>query len=232
MKRFYKVVDTAADAAAGHAVRVDGKPVRTPARNVLAVPTAALASAVAGEWDAQGEQLAPATMPLTRLVTTTLDLMPARRADAVAEAVAYAGTDLLCYRASDPDTLTARQRAAWQPWLDWAERHLDARLVVTHGIDPVPQPEAALDTLRRTVERLDDWRLVGLHATATLTGSLILALAVERGALGAGDAFEAALLDDLYEIERWGEETTQQERHASLRRDLGAATTYLRLLEA
>ena len=229
MKRFYAAVDTAPEAV-GHVVRLDGRPLRTPARNALALPTLALAEAVAKEWRGQGEEVAPATMPLMRLATTALDLMPGRRGDAVDEAAGYAGTDLLCYRTPEPEALASRQRATWQPWLDWAERQYDARLIVTDTVDPLPQPEAALQALRRAVERLDDWRLVGLHAAATLTGSLILALALERQLLDAPRAFEAALLDELFEIERWGEETLQRQRHANLRRDLEAAAKYLRLL--
>jgi chaperone required for assembly of F1-ATPase len=231
MKRFYAAVDTAPEAV-GHVVRLDARPVRTPARNALAIPSLALAEAVAEEWRRQGEEIAPDTMPLTRLATTVLDLMPARREDAVEEAAGFAGTDLLCYRAAAPQVLSARQRAAWQPWLDWAERQYDARLIVTDTVDPLPQPEAALQALRRAVERLDDWRLVGLHAATTLTGSLVLALALERQALDTARAFETALLDELFEIERWGEETMQQRRHARLRTDLEAAATYLRLLVA
>lgn len=231
MKRSYTAADVVPHTgAAGHVVRLDGKPVRTPARNDLAVPTAALARAVAAEWDAQGERVEPASMPLTRLATTALDLMPTRRGDAVEEAAGYAATDLLCYRAAGPANLAALERDGWQPWLDWAERQYDARLAVATGIDPLPQPAPALSALRRAAEALDDWRLVGLHAAATLTGSLVLALALERGAIDADRAFAAAMLDELYEIERWGEEATQRQRHASLRRDLEAAETHLRLL--
>jgi chaperone required for assembly of F1-ATPase len=229
MKRFYTTVDTAPDAGR-HLVRLDGRPVRTPARHALALPTAALAEAVAAEWRAQGEEVDAASMPLTKLATTVLDLMPARRGDAVAEACGYADTDLLCYRASAPPVLAERQRARWQPWLDWAERHHDARLALAPTLDPVPQPAPALAALRLAVERLDDWRLVGLHAATALTGSLVLALALERGDLDAERAFATALLDELFEIEQWGEEETQRRRHAALRRDLEAAERYLRLL--
>jgi len=229
VKRFYKTVDTVPEGPS-HVVRLDTRPVRTPARKPMALPTPALAEAVAAEWRAQGEEIVPATMPLTRLATTALDLMPARRQDAVAEAAGYAGTDLLCYRAADPESLVSRQHDTWQPWLDWAERHHEARLIVTRSIDPVPQPETALVALRHAVEQLDDWRLVGLHAAATLSGSVILALALETGEIDAHRLFETALLDELYEIERWGEEQQQRQRHANLRRELDAAERFLRLL--
>lgn len=233
MKRFYTAVDTAPDEEDGrrHVVRLDGRPVRTPARHALALPNPALAEAVAAEWRAQEREVDAAAMPLTKLATTVVDLMPGRRADAVAEAAGYAGTDLLCYRASHPAPLAARQRAAWQPWLDWAERRYDARLAVAHTVDPVPQPEQATAALHAAVDRLDDWRLVGLHAATTLTGSLVLALALERGELDTERALNAALLDELFEVEQWGEEEGQRRRHAALRRDLEAAGSYLRLLE-
>jgi chaperone required for assembly of F1-ATPase len=229
VKRFYRTVDTVPEGV-GYVVRLDERPVRTPARHVLTLPTSALAETVAQEWRGQNEEIVPAAMPLTRLATTTLDLMPGRRGDAVDEAAGYAGTDLLCYRAADPRTLVERQEAAWQPWLDWAQRQHDATLIVAHTIDPLQQPATALLALRGAVERLDDWRLVGLHAAATLTGSLVLALALEGGLIDAGRLFEAALLDELYEIERWGEEPQQRQRHANLRRDLEAAERFLRLL--
>lgn len=229
MRRFWREVAVAAEGA-GFAPALDGRPVRTPERRPLVVPTVALAKAVAEEWRAQGTEIVPASMPLTRLATTVVDLMPARRADAIAEAAGYAGTDLLCHRAAEPAELVARQRALWQPWLDWALRQHDARLVPQAGVVAAPQPTASLDRLRAAVERLDDWRLVGLHAATTLTGSLVLGLALEHGAIRGDAAFAAALLDELWTIERWGEEPEQQRRHARLRRDLEAAERFLRLL--
>jgi chaperone required for assembly of F1-ATPase len=142
----------------------------------------------------------------------------------------YAGTDLLCYRADHPANLVARQAAAWQPWLDWAEQQHDARLVPASGIMPVAQPEPALRALHAAVERLGDWRLVGLHAATTLLGSLVLGLAFERGAIDSEQAFTTALLDELFEMEQWGEDDEQIRRHARIRADLVAADRYLRLL--
>ena len=229
MKRFYQdvVVGTEAD---GFTVLLDGKPLRTPARRVLILPTPELAEAVADEWRQQGETLQPLAMRVTKLATTAVDLMPARRGDAIEEVAGYAATDLLCHRAPHPSNLVARQATAWQPWLDWAERQHDARLVPANGIMPVAQPEPALRALRAAVERLGDWRLVGLHAATTLLGSLVLGLAFERGVLDSETAFTTALLDELFEIEQWGEDEEQTRRHVRLRADLAAADRYLRLL--
>jgi chaperone required for assembly of F1-ATPase len=231
VKRFYAAVTTGATRA-GFGILLDGRPVRTPARNELAVPTRLLAEAVAGEWRSQGEQVDPDTMRLTRLATSVVDLMPARRADVVAEAAAYAGTELLCYRATSPTSLVERQADTWQPWLDWAERQYDARLQPVSGIMPAAQSETALKALRAAVDRLDDWRLIGLHAAATLLGSLVLALALERSVITAEGAFAAGLLDELFAIEQWGEDAEQTRRHARLRLDLAAAERFLALLRA
>ena len=197
---------------------------------MLILPTQALAEAVAEEWRQQGETLEPQGMRVTRLAITAIDLMPGRRGDAVEEVAGYAGTDLLCYRADHPANLVARQTAAWQPWLDWAEQQHDARLVPASGIMPVAQPEPALRALHAAVERLGDWRLVGLHAATTLLGSLVLGLAFERGAIDSEQAFTTALLDELFEMEQWGEDDEQIRRHARIRADLVAADRYLRLL--
>ena len=231
MRRFYQEVVTRAEGP-GFLVLLDGKPVRTPARRLLALPNPLLAEAVAAEWAAQQEAIDAGSMRLTKLATTAIDLMSERRGDAVAEAAGYGGTDLLCYRASSPQSLAERQARTWQPWLDWAERQYDARLVPAAGVMPAEQDPVALRALRTAIERLDDWRLVGLHAAVTTTGSLVLGLAIERGALAAAAAFDAALLDELFEIEQWGEDAEQSARHARLRADLEAAERYLALLSA
>ena len=229
MKRFYATAAIGRDDG-GYTVLLDRRPVRTPARALLVVPSEALAGAVAAEWAAQPEQIDTRVMRLTRLATTVLDLMPARRGDAIEEVSRYGGTDLLCYRAASPASLVARQTAAWQPWLDWAERRFDAKLRPVVGVMPTSQDDLALRALRAAVNRLDDWRLVGLHAVTTATGSLVLGLAMERAELAAARAFEVALLDELYEIEQWGEDAEQSARHARLRADLLAAQCFLELL--
>ncbi|MCX8100205.1 MAG: ATP12 family protein [Geminicoccaceae bacterium] len=230
MRRFYREV-TVEPGEAPVAVLLDGRPLKTPARQALRLPTRPLAEAVAAEWAAQGEQITPPTMPLTRLAVTATDLMPARRADAIEEVVGYAATELLCYRAVSPADLAARQHERWQPWLDWLVATRGARLELVRSLDPCPQPEASLLALRAAVEAVADWPLVGLHAAVTATGSLVLGLALLDGALDAAEAFALAQLDELYQIERWGEEREQQRRHAALRRDLATAARFLRLLE-
>ena len=229
MKRFYTTA-TAEPCAEGWRVMLDGRPLRTPARKILVLPGQSLAAAVAAEWQEQGERIDTQGMRLTRLATTVVDLMPERRGDAIEEASGYAATDLLCYRAISPASLAARQEAAWQPWLDWAERRFDARLTVASGVMPATQEEVAIRSLRAAVDRLDDWRLVGLHAATTATGSLVLGLAMEAGDLDVEAAFAASVLDETFEIEQWGEDPEQAARRDRLRADLAAAQAFLTLL--
>lgn len=226
MKRFYETVEVA-PAEDGHRVLLDGRPLRTPAKRPLALPMAGLAEALAGEWRAQGEVVQPQAMPLTRLASTAQDRMPALRAAAIEEVAGYAGTDLLCYRAAAPIDLVERQSRVWQPMLDWAASIYGVRLTVTTSLLPVSQPDAALRGLRMAVESLADWPLVGLHAATTALGSLVLGLALARGRIDAEQALAASLLDELYEIERWGQDVESERRHEALRRDVEAATLFL-----
>lgn len=231
MKRFYRAVSVVAGAD-GHRILLDGRPVHSPARRPLVTPSAALAEAVADEWRGQGETIERAGMGLTRLVSTALDRMPALRGAAIDEALGYAETDLLCYRAAAPAELAERQQQSWQPWLDWLAKAHGAGLVVTTSMLPVAQPEAALARLRAAVEPLDDWHLVGLHGATTALGSLVLGLALLEGEIDAEQALAASLLDELFEIERWGRERDALRRHQVLRRDLAAAARFLACLRA
>ncbi|SMF43168.1 Chaperone required for the assembly of the F1-ATPase [Tistlia consotensis] len=229
-KRIYKTVTVARDAG-GHLVQLDGRPLRTPARVPLAVPAAGLAEAIAEEWRAQGATLDPSTMPLTALACSTIDLVSAKRAETVEELAGFAEHELLCYRAPNPAELAERQKAVWQPLLDWAALGLDAPLVATEGLASVPQPPDALAALRRAVERQDDWRLAALALAVRVSGSLVVGLALAEGRLDATGAFEAAELDESFTIERWGEDPEAAKRRRGLLAELAAAERFLRLLD-
>jgi chaperone required for assembly of F1-ATPase len=231
VRRFYQTVEVA-PADDGHHLLLDGRPLRTPAKRLLALPAARLAEALAGEWRAQGEVVQPQAMPLTRLASTAQDRMPALRAAAIEEVVGYAGTDLLCYRAAAPLDLVERQSRVWQPLLEWAASVYGARLTLTTSLLPVAQPDAAIRGLRAAVENLADWPLVGLHAVTTALGSLVLGLALARGRIDAEQALAASLLEELYEIERWGQDAETERRHQALRRDVEASELYLAALDA
>ena len=232
MKRFYREVTISGDAANGWRVLLDGKPMRTPAKHVLVTPNPFLAELVAAEWAGQGEELAPSSMRVTRLVTTVIDLMPDRREPAIEQVLDYLGTDLLCYRAASPSDLVARQAEQWQPWLDWLERAHDVRLAASQGVLPHEPPEDALPRLRAGIDRLDPWQLVALHAGTTGTGSLVLGLAILDGELSAAAASDATLLDEMYSMEQWGTDAEMLRRHQNLRADLDALGQFVGALRA
>ncbi|MDE0393069.1 MAG: ATPase [Rhodospirillales bacterium] len=228
-KRFYKsagVVET----DGSHGIALDGKPVRTPAGKPLAVPGAALADALAGEWAAQGEEIDRETMPLTRLACTALDLVPERRTEIVGEVAAYAETDLVCYRTDEPPALARRQTAAWQPLVAWAAERYGARLAVTTSITPLAQAPGALEALRAAVAANDDFALTGLSLTTRSFGSLVIALAMRERRLGAAEAAQASLVDEHYQLERWGEDAELAARCTCVARDAADAERLFRLL--
>lgn len=228
-KRFYKEVGVA-PVEGGYAIRLDGREVRTPGKAALVLPRAGLAEAVAAEWRAQGERIEPATMPLTCLACTASDQVASGRDAVVAELLAYAECDLLCYRAEHPEPLVARQAAAWQPLLDWAARDLDAPLRVTCDVRHQQQPDHALAALRRAVEAFDDLSLAALDCATRAAGSLVVALALHRGRLDPEAAFETAELDATYQIELWGEDPEATRRRAAVMADLAAARRLLDLM--
>lgn len=229
MRRFYTTADIA-PTAGGHAVRLDGKPLNTSARRPLVVPTVALARTVAAEWAAQGEIVAPASMPVNRLAMTAVDLSDAQRGGAVDQVVDYVQTDLLCYRATYPPELVDAQARHWDPPLAWFAATRGVRLAVARGLVPVAQPEEAGRGVAAELRGLSNWRLVGVHALATTSGSAVLALMVAAGALAAAAAGDAALVDERFERARWGEEADALERERRLLADLDAAERYLATL--
>jgi chaperone required for assembly of F1-ATPase len=227
-RRFYATALTAS-VAGGHAVQLDGKPVRTPAGRVLAAPTAALAQALAAEWDAQQDVIDPARMPLTRLANAIIDGVSDRPDAVAAEIENYLGSDLVCYRASSPPGLVARQAQHWDPILAWARDVLDAPLRAEVGVVHIAQNEDALARARAAIPR-DRWRLGALSAATTLAGSALIALALARGSLSVEKAWEAAHVDEDWNMEQWGRDALALERRAFRFAEFEAAATVLRLL--
>ena len=210
----------------GYAVRLDGKPVHTPARRILAAPTPALAEAIAAEWQAQHEVIHPSTMPLTRLANAVIDGV-ADRPQPVAEEIAkYAASDLLFYRAASPAGLVERQRRHWDPVLAWAAQTLGARFALAEGVVHVAQPEEALAATRAAIPD-HPWSLGALHAATTLMGSALLALALARGKLSADEAWQAANVDEDWNMEQWGNDALALERRAFRFAELKAAAVVL-----
>ena len=230
MKRFYQqVAILPAESDAGYVVMLDGKALSTPGKTQLVLASAGLAAAIAEEWAAQEGEVRPASMPLTRLAATATDRVAAARAAVIYELMRFAATDLLCYRAAEPDALRARQAALWQPLLDWSSARFGAELRTVAGLMPQPQPEAALAALRAGVEALDDLALTGLMVATAAAGSLVVGLALTEGRISGEEAFAVSQLDESYQIEQWGEDAEASARRAALKEDLLAVERFLAL---
>ncbi len=229
IKRFYTTAD-AAEAEGGFALRLDGRPVRTPAKRPLVAPTRALAEAIAAEWAAQGETFAPTSMPLTRLAHSAIDGVADALEPTISEVAAYAGSDLVCYRALEPEELAQRQAAAFDPVLAFAEQELGARFLLAGGIMHVAQPEDSLQAVRAAIPR-EPFAVTALHALASLSGSALLALAVARGAKTAEAAWAAAHVDEDFQIERWGADDEAVQRRETRGREFTAAASALQALK-
>lgn len=230
-KRFWKAA-TVERGPAGWELRLDGRPVRTPAKAPLVLPTEALARAIAAEWEAQGERIEPATMPLTRAANAAIDKVTPQREEVVAMLAAYGETDLLCHRAEAPEELVRRQAAAWDPLLAWAAQALGAPLTPTTGVISVAQPPGSLARLRDEVAELDPFQLTALHDLVALSGSLVLGLAALRGQALAEALWQASRVDEDWQEELWGRDDEATRAAALKRRDFLQAAQLLRLLRA
>lgn len=226
-KRFYKEARVAARDGL-FALELDGKPARTPARNLLAAPTRNIGDALAAEWNALGETVDPAKMPLTRLLNVALDRV-AGEADAVAADIArYANADLVCYRAGEPEGLVKAQQAAWDPVLGWAREALGARFLLAEGIVHVKQPESSLAAVRAEIERMSrPFGLAALAAATALTGSVLIALMLARGGISADAAWAAAHVDEDWNIRQWREDAEAMKRRAARHTEFSAAALVL-----
>lgn len=228
-KRFYSEA-SAGPSGDGWAILLDGRPVKTPERHVLAAPCEALAVEMAAEWDAQAKHIDPFTMPLTRLAHVAIDRMEAARAAAAEEIVRFAGTDLLSHRSDDPE-LAARQAAGWDPLLEWSAKALEVPLKSAATLLALEQPEASLAALRARAGALDNWRLTALTSAVPLLGSAVLGFALLEAEIDGEQAYMLSRLDEDYQAERWGEDSEAAEAAANRKRDLLACERVFRLLD-
>ena len=235
MKRFYKEATAGASPdpdRPGFVVLLDGRPVKTPRKATMAVGSAKLAEAIAEEWAAQAEVIAPLSMPLTSMACTSLDIVAERRQESEAEIAAFGEYDLICYRAEQPPGLVERQGELWQPLLDWTATELQAPLVTTSGLLAAAQPAEALAALGGAVAEHDDMAMAALASAVKAAGSLVIGLALSAGRIDAEAAFAAAELHETYQIEAWGEDPEAARRRVGVRADLEAAARFLGLLRA
>lgn len=227
MKRFYKQVSVTPE----RGIALDGRAVRTPARALLTLPNDALAHAIAAEWEAQGEEIDPRAMPMTGLANATIDRVLPDPADFAAPLCAYAETELLCYRAEEPPELAARQEAHWGPILEWARHRFDISFTLVRGIMHQPQPGHTLDRLNEAVMARAPWELAALNPMVSISGSLIIPLAVLNGTLDPAAAFATAHLDELWQAELWGEDAWALDARAVREADFLNACRFLALVK-
>lgn len=227
-KRFYEDVSVASDGDR-IAIFLDGRPIRTPGKSPLAVPSRTLAEAIADEWRRQGDHIDPRSMPLTRLGNTAIDGVAPNKDAVIDDILAHARTDLLCYRATGPEGLLAKQAEHWDPVVAWARDGLGAPLNLTEGIVHVDQPESSISALAREIGKFDAFGLAGLHVMTALTGSALLALAVAGGRLSVDAAWAAAHVDEDWQISQWGEDEEAKTRRQARKLDFDAAVRLLEL---
>ncbi|THD37935.1 MAG: ATPase [Sphingomonas sp.] len=225
MKRFWKEV--AVDAERG--IQLDGKPVRTPGRLPLILPTDALAEAIAEEWRCVEDEIDPRPMPLTGLANAAIERVAADPAVFAANLAAYAESDLLCYRADAPPELIARQATAWDPPLAWATTRYDVHFLLAPGVMHQPQPDATIERLAVAVAVRDPFELAALAPIVTITGSLVLGLALVERAMDADAVWDAANLDEDWQAEQWGEDALAAQARAVRRTEFDAAARFLHL---
>jgi chaperone required for assembly of F1-ATPase len=224
IKRFYRTVDVGEATGGQHALTLDGRGARTPGRNLLAAKSRALMLKVAAEWERQRETIEPADMPLTRLLNSAVDGVSRTMAETRADVLKYAGSDLLCYRAEEPEALAERQRLAFDPILAWAAETLGARFNLGAGVVHVDQPAESIEAVRSAIADFDDpVALAALSVMTSLSGSALLALAVARGRLSAEEAWRAAHVDEDFQAERWGADGEARARREARWREFEAA---------
>ena len=211
-KRFYAAATVAPRETGSFGIELDGRPIKTPAGHALAVPTQTLADAIAGEWNAQGDDIVPASLPLTRLANSAIDGVAEREGDVLQDIVNYAASDLLCYRAASPEGLVAKQARVWDPVLDWVRAEYDAPFKSGTGVKHLEQPAASLDAVRAVISAFGPFQLAALHVITTLTGSALIAVAHAQRFLDMDAAWETANVDEDWQTSQWGEDFEAAQR--------------------
>lgn len=218
LRRFWQAAEVIRKDDGFH-VRLDGRPVRTPGKRVLSLPTEEMAEAIAEEWRAQEKMVDPRTMPWTRSANSALDKVSVQREEVIDHLVGYAETDLLSYRAEGPEELVARQIASWDPLLDWLKQRYDAALAVTSGVMPVPQEQEMISRLRQTMVPMSDFALTGFHDLVTLPGSFVIGLAAANELQPIEDLWSRSRIDEIFQAEEWGHDEEAEEVAERKRRD-------------
>ena len=204
-KRFWKAT-AAVETDGGYKIELDGRPVKTPAKALLVLPTPEMAAAVASEWDAQDKEIDPMTMPVTRGANAAIDKVTVQRAEVIEMLAAYGDSDLLCYRADAPDGLVTRQAEAWDPLLDWAQDRYGVTMKTQAGVMHIAQDPHKLLRLTQELDKMTAFQIAAAHDLISLSGSLIIALAVIKERLTAAQGWACSRIDEEWQFEQWGED--------------------------
>lgn len=230
-KRFWKEARVT-ETEKGYSVELDGRPVKTPLKSALTLPSRAMAEAVAAEWDAQEGEIKPVSMPVTRAANAAIDKVAVQHKEVAEMIAAYGDSDLLCYRAESPQELVARQAAAWDPLLDWADETFGARLIPVEGVMHAPQNPKALDRLAAQVHEMDPYRLTAFHDLVGISGSLIIGLAAIREVEDIGTLWRLSRIDETWQEEQWGIDEEARVQAAVKETDFYAAKRFHDLARA
>jgi len=230
LRRFYKKVEKFKDND-GWIILLDGKSIRTPARQTLFLPTIALAENIVLEWEEQDLEIDPLTMPLTGYAYSAIDRSQPMKNQLIEQICAYAQSDVLCYRVEKPIDLAERQEAEWQPVLDWLSVSRGINLRVTSGINQVQQDPGVLDLVKSNVSSFDQYQLTGLHAATISSGSIVLGLALIDKFIDFEKIQELSLLEELYQMEKWGRDLETIQRHDTLRQEIYNAGRFMELVK-
>lgn len=231
MKKFYKEV-TVREEQGGYAVCLDDRPVKTPAKNALALPNASLAEAVADEWRIDTDEIDPSLMTMTRLANSAVDRVSVHREAVIDEIAGFAETDLVCYRISEPPELKDLQDRRWTPLLEWLKEVRGIELKATESVLPITQEQTDLTALRDAVASYDDYVLSALHMVTSACGSVVLGMATADGKIDGETAWELSLLEETFQINEWGEDPEATKRRENLRADITSAAGFLDLLRS
>ena len=229
MKRFYKKVEVSS-IDLGFRITLDDKALLSPGKTKLVVPSKALANAIADEWRNQEDQIIPSTMPFMVLSSTAVDRVRPRSDDTIDEILSFLETDLLCYRAQEPDALVREQNEVWQPLLNWCEGLIGSAFNVTSGIMPVSQVPTLVPSARKILRSYNDFELLGLHQFTSISGSAVIGLALSENHIELEAAYQAAFIDDYFQINNWGEDADASLRIANRRREMLEIKEFLDLL--
>lgn len=230
-KRFWTTTATVA-VDGGYTIELDGKPVKTPAKSALILPTSAMAAAVAKEWDAQDGKIDPGTMPVTKGANAAIDKVATQKAEVTALLAAYGDSDLLCYRAAGPAALIAQQAAAWDPLLDWAGERFGVRLKSGEGVMHVAQDPDGQARLTAELDAMTAFELAGAHDLIALSGSLIIALAVIDTHISATEGWSISRVDEDWQISQWGEDEEAQAQEKIKRTAFCDAARFIAMCKA